>query len=115
SDEAKAIKCGPLSSDGLIAWARFEDEAFARAFLIGGERMETDDGFAFRSTERVNRCEIRRTDDGIEGLVNGGNRFDLALCSEVRRVVINGASFEVGQQVAVFTGNGSLWNLINAG
>lgn len=115
SDDASLIKCGPLTADGLVAWARFENEAVRRAFLIGGQQLETTDGFAFRSTARINHCEIRRMDDGIECLVDGGNRFDLALGEQVRKAVVNGTTFEVGQQVAVFAGNGSLWNLINAG
>ena len=114
SDQPRPLKCGPLAADGRLAWARFEGEAFARAFLMGGQQLETGDGFAFRSTTRIHHGEIRRVDDGIESQIDGSNGFDMALGNQVRKVTINGTCFPVSRQVAVFAGNGSRWNLINA-
>ncbi len=113
-DGAKLASCGLLSAEGAFAWARFDGDAFVRAFLIRGRRLETLDGFAFRATARVNHCAIRRTEDGVEGSINGGDRFDLSLSEAARKVVINGASFDVSQRVAAFAGDGIKWNLINA-
>ena len=114
SDSARLIECGPLTADGTVACARFENDAFVRAFMIHGQRLETGEGFSFRSTAPVNHCAIRRTEDGIEGSVNGGNSFYLALGEQARKVVINRTTYEPGRQLAVFAGDGLKWELINA-
>ena len=37
-------KCGPLASDGLMAWGRFINNEFERACLVRGQELETSDG-----------------------------------------------------------------------
>jgi hypothetical protein len=114
SDGTRLIKCGPMTASSRIAWARLENDLFARSFLIGGHRLETSDGFAFRATAPVKHCSILQTEDGIEGSVTGGTLFDLTFGAPARKVVINGTRFDVGRQLAVFASDGLRWNLINA-
>ncbi len=113
SDDGRPVECGALTAACRFAWARFESDTFAIGFLIRGHRFETIDGFAFRSAAPVHHCTLRRTEDGIEGTLNGGNLFDLAIGEHTRKTVINGTAFEVSQAVALFAGDDSGWDLSN--
>jgi hypothetical protein len=109
----RVIKFGPLSASGLFAWARFEREAFAKALLVGGQRLETSDGFAFRSVSPVSHCMFKREMNGIVGSLNDEKVFDLSFSEETTSGEINGKSFEVCQPVSFFAGAGSAWSAVD--
>jgi len=103
--------CGQLGGAFHFGWARFEDELFARGFLIGGHRFETSDGFSFRSSAPFNHCSFWRTENGFKGSINGATGFDLVVGEHIRKAASNGTAYEVSQPVCrFFTADGN-WDL----
>ena len=110
--DGRQVKCGPIAAACEFAWGRFENDAFARGFIIRGHRFETSDGFAFRAAAPVDHCSLRRTPDRLVGSINGG-AFDIGVGEHVRKGLINGAAFEVSQPASLLAGAESSWNLVN--
>ena len=111
SNGAGPSMCGQLGGAFHFGWARFEDELFARGFLIGGHRFETSDGFSFRSSAPFNHCSFWRTENGFKGSINGATGFDLVVGEHIRKAASNGTAYEVSQPVCrFFTADGN-WDL----
>jgi uncharacterized heparinase superfamily protein len=101
SDGTALINSWPLTADGRFAWARFDKDEFARAFLIRGSVLETSNGFSFRATDPIGHSAFRRTIVGIEGSVNGEDLFDLALCEESHKVVMHRTGLDERRRISV--------------
>jgi hypothetical protein len=112
SDGTRPINSWPLTADGPVAWARFENNEFARAFLIGGRLLETGNGFSFRSMVPIKHCAFRRTGNGIEGSVDGEDSFELVLGEEKQNVVMNWRSRDDCRRITVAASAGSNWELL---
>lgn len=105
------FRCGPLTAGGSLAWARFAGNEFSRAVLMQGWMLETDDGFRFRSVERVHHCGIQRAIDRIECSINGAAPFFLSLGHGPLDVLIDGSSIEMYR--SGFSGESSNHEAIN--
>jgi uncharacterized heparinase superfamily protein len=109
-------RCGPLASDGLMAWGRFINNEFEQACLVRGQRLETSDGVRFDSSGSLRQCIIQRFGNWIEVSSRGANRFRNAELDAAANLTINEAAFhlERGWQMARFANDGSGWKISNA-
>ena len=85
----------PVTVTARMAWARFINQSFARAFMVDGRTFETRDGIAVRSAAPVKHCELRRTANGIECSIAGDSLISLADGLPALTTLVNGSSFEL--------------------
>ncbi|MGA9770552.1 MAG: alginate lyase family protein [Blastocatellia bacterium] len=106
-------RCGPLTSDGLMAWGRFINNEFERACLVRGRKLETSDGVRLNASSSLRQCVIERFGNWIEVSSGSANWFG---SDQSARLTIKGATFclERGWQMARFANDGSGWKISNA-
>jgi hypothetical protein len=109
----RPVKCGPLTAASEFAWARFNENDFARGFLIRGHRLETSDGFAFRAAAPVDHCSFRRTPVGIAGSIEGGAVFDIVGGEQTWMGQVNSSCFEVSWPGSETAGSDSNWSVVD--
>lgn len=106
SDGSQLCRCGPLASDARISWSRFVNDDFLRAFLIGGQQLETTDGFAFRTVTPIDHASLFRNADGLRGSINGDSFEEPAPAWQRRHALANGTSYEIQQRLSGLAGSG---------
>ncbi len=109
-------RCGPLVSDGLMAWGRFINNEFERACLVRGQKLETSDGVRLSASSPLRQCIIQRFGNWIEVSSGSANRFGSAELDATARLTIKGATFclDRGWQMARFANDGSGWKTSTA-
>jgi hypothetical protein len=104
-------KCAELSGAFQIGWARFEDDVFARGFLIDGHRFETSDGFAFRSAAPISHCSFSRSDSTIKGAIDGVAAFNIGFGERFGKTTTNGTAYVVSNPLPVLLAEDGIWRL----
>lgn len=115
-DGSTVARCGPLASDGLMAWGRFVNNEFERACFVRGQKLETSDGVRLNSSSPLSQCIIQRFGNWIEVSSKNANRIRNAERESAARLTIKGTTFclERGWQMARFANDGSGWKSSHA-
>jgi hypothetical protein len=115
SDGTSETEGSQITARAELTVARFVNERFARACLVGGQRFEMKDRFAFEAAETIRFAEVVDDEGALEITIHGAARFELSFSQPPTSVAVNGARFTVSPECAmvVFALEGSDWTLMN--